>query len=118
MTLPITRETIAAAYDFLCTTPPFRGWNLPDSEDVSFRVIRDPHVRGWYMLGHDGKHTIAISSKCIGRTESLMETLAHEVVHLHQGEVNMETPGAEHNRAFYKLAERVCRVHGFDERLF
>ena len=117
MTLPLNRDMLAAAYDYLVQTPPFNRWNMPDSEDVTFRVIRDPHVRGWYLLGHDGKHTIAISSKCIGRTESLMETLAHEMIHLHQGDVRMET-GAEHNRAFWKLAECVCKVHGFDERLF
>jgi hypothetical protein len=32
MTLPITPGSIAASYDYIATTPPFSGWNLPDSE--------------------------------------------------------------------------------------
>jgi hypothetical protein len=118
MTLPLNRETIAACYDFLCTTPPFNGWNLPPSEDVKFRVVRSPDVRGWYMLGHDNSHTIAISSRCIGRTNSLVETLAHEMIHLHMGHTGMANGRAEHPRSFWILADKVCAVHGFDPRLF
>jgi hypothetical protein len=118
MTLPLSRDVLAAAYDYLCTTQPFSEWNLPDSEDVKFRVIKSPDVRGWYLLGQDGSHTIAISSRCIGRTQSLIETVAHEMVHLHQGDVKMDTPNAQHNRAFWKLADIVCEAHGFDPKLF
>lgn len=117
MTLPLTRETLAAAYDYLCTTPPFNKWNLPESADIEFKIIRSIHFRGWYSTNANGRHVIAISSRCIGRTTSLLETMAHEMVHLHQGDVRMETKGI-HNRAFWILAERVCRYHGFDPRLF
>lgn len=118
MTLPLSRDVLASAYDYLCTTQPFCEWNLPDSEDVRFRVVKSPLLRGWYCLGEDGSHTIAISSRCIGQTDSLMRTMAHEIVHLHQGEVKIDSPGSEHNRAFWKLAEQVCHFHGFDYRLF
>lgn len=118
MSLPLSSDVLAAAYEYLSTTQPFSEWNLPDSEDVKFRVIKAPDVRGWYLLGHDGSHTIAVSSRCIGRTQSLIETMAHEMVHLHQGDVKMDTPGAQHNRAFWKLADSVCGFHGFDPKLF
>jgi hypothetical protein len=47
-----------------------------------------------------------------------MAVMAHEMVHLHQRDVCMETPGAQHNAAFNKLAAKVCRLHGFDPKLF
>ena len=118
MNLPLSREMLAAAYDYLCTSPPFNKWNLPDSNEVVFKVARHPALRGWYQFGGSPKHTIAISSRCIGTTHSLMATMAHEMIHLLQEEVSMDTPGSEHNLAFWKLADRVCKFHGFDPKLF
>lgn len=116
MTLPLTPDTLRAAYEYLATTPPFNRWNMPDSEDVEFRVASSRRICGWYRrVG--GKHRITISSGTIGRTASLIETVAHEMIHLHQGDTCMENQ-AQHNAAFMKLAAKVCGVHGFDERLF
>lgn len=117
MTLRLTPEALAAAYDYLRTTAPFDRWNLPESEDVVFRVTKTPHVRGRYLF-ESGRHVIEASTRCLGHTLSVMALMAHEMVHLHQRHVCMETPGAEHNAAFHKIAGQVCRVHGFDERLF
>lgn len=116
MTLPLTTETLAAAYDYLVTTPPFSRWNLPPSEDITFRVTRHKDRHGHYCRTGD-KHEIAVSAHVIGRTQSLMEVLAHELVHLHQAHACMETKG-QHNAAFVKLAARVCAVHGWDPKLF
>lgn len=116
MTLPLTPDMLAACYDFLCTTPPFNKWNLPDSEDVVFRVGRDPKLLGWYKLD-DGRHVIGISETTIGHTFSLVMVMAHEMLHLHQKDTRIETR-AQHNAAFRKLARVVCRFHGFDPKLF
>lgn len=116
MTLALTPETLAGAYDYLCATEPFKGWNLPASEDVAFSVVRSPSLRGWYKCV-SGKHVIAISSRCIGFSDNLIRTMAHEMVHLHQRDSRMETNG-EHNAAFLKLAARICSIHGFDPKLF
>lgn len=117
MTLPLHPEMLAAAYDYLRTTPPFSRWKLPTSSEVKFRVVKDPTVRGWYNT-RNGKHIIAISSGCVGFTSNLIETMAHEMVHLHQRSANLETRDVQHNAAFKKLSERVCRFHGFDPKLF
>ncbi len=118
MTLPLNKEMLAAAYDYLRTTPPFAKWNLPEGEDVMFAVVRDPAVRGWYRLDEKSRHSIGISTRCIGRTDSLLVTMAHEMVHLFQRDARIESPRAEHNAAFNKLAERVCKRHGWDPLLF
>ena len=115
MALTLSPEILRHAYEFLAVTQPFAKWNMPDSEDLVFRVVHDPLVRGWCQMGD--KPTLAISSRCISHTISLIATMAHEMIHLHQGVTNMETK-AQHNAAFNKLAKRVCAIHGWDEKLF
>jgi hypothetical protein len=118
MALPLTPATLAAAYDYLCTTPPFLRWNMPDSEEVVFRVGTTKRWRGWYKRDTAGRHVISLSRGCIGHTHGLFQTMAHEMVHLHQGHVKMETAGAEHNAAFHRLAVQVCKAHGWDAKDF
>lgn len=120
MTLPLNKETLAAAYDYLRTTPPFYRWNLPESEDVKFYVVRATDHFAHYKW--DGKrHTISVSGGAIGHTSTLMEKLAHEIVHLHLEENGMESRGGDantHNAAFRKFAAQVCKWHGFDPKAF
>jgi hypothetical protein len=75
MALPITPETIAAAYDYLTTTPPFSGWNLPDSEDVLFKLSRGEREFGFYRWD-GGHHTNTASVKAIGHTATLMRFMS------------------------------------------
>lgn len=117
MTLPLTPDTLRAAYDYLVTTPPFAKWNMPDSEDVIFRVTRHRDRLAHYVRDKAGRNTIVVSSHLVGRSHSLIETMAHEMVHLHQAEAGMEN-AAQHNAAFRKLATKVCEVHGFDAKVF
>lgn len=116
MAVRFTAENLQHAYEFLASTPPFRGWGLPDAEDVRFRVVRDPALRGWYNV-ENGAHVIAVSSRTIGYTNNIIATVAHEMIHLYLREVGAEGRG-EHGRAFNKLAAQVCRIHGWDTKLF
>lgn len=116
MSLKLTPESLRASYAYLRTTPPFNRWRMPQPDEVVFKVGRDRHTRGWIVC-EPGKATITISENCIGQTASLMAVMAHEMLHLYQRETNMET-GAEHNAAFWQLANRVCKHHGFDRKLF
>ena len=116
MTLPLTPHMLEAAYEYLRTTPPFSGWRLPHADAVEFHVIRTPAVCGWHIAGETP--TIAISTGRIGWTQALMETMAHEMIHLFQARRRSETPRTEHNAEFVRLAARVCDYHGFDPKLF
>src|SRR5580693_7778203 len=92
MTLPLTPEMLAAAYDFLRTTPPFTGWRLPESDDVVFGLSLRPKEFGRYQW--DGEHhTITMSIKAIAHTDTLMRYMAHEMVHL-----SLEKDGLEEDR--------------------
>lgn len=117
MSLPLHPEILQAAYDYFRTTRPFRQWNLPEGEDVKFKLIKDPANVGFYNT-INGNHVIAVNPKYVGRTQSLMELMAHEMIHMHQRLTKTETGNTEHNNAFVKLAERVCKYHGFDPKQF
>lgn len=117
MRFRFSRDTLHSAYAYLCETPPFSDWNLPDPDDVTFQVARTRQCFGWYTF--DGiKHTIALSSSTIHNTSLLVTTMAHEMIHLHERVVGACLPGVEHTPAFHKWAGQVCRVHGFDPKEF
>lgn len=114
--LVITPEMMAAAYDYLVTTPPFCDWNLPESEDVTFIVYRSMVNRGdWFRIKE--RHRIRISSRYARSTTSLMETMAHEMIHLHEDHNNCSGKG-QHSAAFNVWANEVCEIHGWDPALF
>lgn len=114
VTLKLNPEILRCAYDYLNATEPFVRWNLPDSEDVTFRVAKTRAAHGWHIASRRG-HTIAISSGSTGHTTSLMATMAHELIHVHQSANGLPL---NHGAAFKKLAAKVCRCHGFDPKTF
>lgn len=119
--LPLTPETLARAYDYLASTPPFARWNLPDAGDLTFTVAQHPHLYGWHDSrgrGRRKRHIIAISARSVGHTASLMTVMAHEMLHLHQALTGQDSAGTEHNAAFRKDAAAICAVHGFDAKAF
>ncbi|TWA89534.1 SprT-like domain-containing protein [Bradyrhizobium stylosanthis] len=115
MTFRLTPKVLETSYDYLRTTPPFNRWKLPPGGDVKFVVIRSKDDCGWYNIVN-GQHVIAASSAYIGRTLSLMELMAHEMIHLYQRRKNPRATG--HNAEFHKLGRRACKHHGFDPLLF
>jgi len=120
--LTLTPQMLESAYEYLRLTPPFRGWDLPESDAISFRVLgardRFGHFRGRHRRaeGADGFSEIAISAGLVRSTALLMATMAHEMIHLYQDETG--TARGHHNPQFHKLARRVCAAHGFDYETF
>ncbi len=119
MTLPINREMLEGTYTFLRTTPPFRNWNLPEPEDIQFQVVKDRTRQGFYRRDRHGRPTIYVSIASIGFTSSLIEVMAHEMIHLHEDMLGiLYKTTAEHSEAFKRYAVLVCKTHGFDPKLF
>lgn len=118
MTLTLTPHSIAAAYDYLRTTPPFKGWNLPDSDAVEFAVTKHRDREGDHnVYQRIGEHIIRVSSHLIKTTDGLMQVIAHEMIHMHQ-EIAKTISRVPHNREFKRLATHVCRRHGWDAARF
>ena len=114
----LTPETLAAAYDFLCTLPPYDGWNLPSSDDIKFIVTRSRTVYGSVDHFADGAITVNISGHLCKRIALLLATMAHELVHVHQFSACIMGRN-RHDKTFQLLADEVCKHHpDFDRAVF
>jgi hypothetical protein len=118
MTLPLTPQVLAAAYDYLRATAPFKSWKLPESDAVEFSVTRHrdrsaDHTT--YCRSTD--HIIRVSAYYTKTTADLMECIAHEMIHAHQVRIKTETK-QEHNTAFARLNRAVARIHGWPVETF
>jgi hypothetical protein len=118
--LHLTPEILESAYEYLRTTLPFRRMDLPHADELVFRVMgardRFGHFKGRIRDNTD-LNEIALSQPRVHSTDVLMQTMAHEMIHLHQHEKGGCTRGA-HNARFQRIALRVCRIHGFDPETF
>lgn len=117
MKLVITPQNLAAAYDYLSETKPFVGWNLPPSEDIKFKVVRTRPKFAEAFHMKDGSIVIEFSQPMTRTTDTLMRTMAHEMIHVYEYYHRIKT-ASDHGASFMKMAEQVCAVHGFDPTVF
>ena len=112
-------QHIEAAYSLLRTLYPFDGYNLPEADEVEFRVVKDKRLLGWHhqRTNADRTNVISISYRGVGHLDSLMRVLGHELIHLAQA-VNGTSTKSLHNAEFYRMAEEVCDSLGWDIRIF
>lgn len=115
MTLRLHPDLIAAGYDFLRQSTPFKGWRLPEADEIGFGIVEDPTVFADFCL-MNGEPLIRVSGMN-GHTNTLLATIAHEMIHLYQ-HLNKLDKGDDHNADFWKRAKRVCNVHGWDYKTF
>jgi hypothetical protein len=101
---------LAAAYDYLRTTLPFKNWKLPESDAVEFHVTRHRDRFGDHNA-HRLAHIIRISSYHTKTTALLIETMAHEIIH---AKLAAKRGRSEHDEEFKYLSRRVCATHGWD----
>jgi hypothetical protein len=118
MPLPLNAEMVERAYRYLCCTPPFHRWRMPS--DVKFRVKK--LQRDYASYQWDGaRHVITISASAVGHSETLLQKLSHEMIHMRLEETGRESRrGGQdtHNAEFRRMAAIVCRHHGFDPKAF
>ena len=93
------------------------GWNLPDSDEISFVVIRAMDRCGMYRRHAGGRHEISISQNGVGYLPTLLAIMAHGNGASASSDHKMEGR-ADHGAVFKHFAARVCAVHGFDPKLF
>lgn len=100
-------------YEMLRAWPPFCRWGLPPACEVKFHVSRTrAHDAYWWIVGRT-RHQIEVSETRHAHLSSLIESVAHEMIHVRQRCAHTETRG-EHNAEFKRLARRVCDLYGFD----
>jgi hypothetical protein len=126
MTLHLNRALLKHAYELMAESPPFNKWNLPDSSEITFVVSRSRSTMGYHRFWKDGfiikslKHEIGISARCVGSLPLLLQVMGHEMVHLYQVHTKprTDTKGVEHNPAFHRFSDIICRTHSFDRHGF
>ncbi len=115
-TLHLNPGMIGTVYDVLRGTKPFHRWGLPEAEALTFRVYRSRAERG--ALERVGEKIIlGVSEHSNGHLYSLIETVAHEMVHLRLLSLGMKN-WERHGVRFEHLAKAVCAAHGFDPKAF
>jgi len=113
LSLPVTPAVMEGAYEYLRTWPPFKC--LPEASEVGFSVIRSKLVYGNYMQLDD--HEICLSSSMNGLSETLLKTMAHEMVH-QMLRLRGDPKFWQHGANFKSLAKRVCKCAGWDTKAF
>ena len=114
MPIKLTEEMLGHCYDMLAATPALSKWNLPSSEDIKFKVVKRKSIFGRYVY-EGGDHRIEISSKSVGTFSTLISTMAHEMIHLHQS--LLDIPVAD-DKTFHGFADAVCKEFELDRLAF
>lgn len=119
MSLPLTPHVLAAGYDYLRATQPFKAWRLPPADEVEFGVTRHRDREGDHSTyrWHTDEHIIRVSAYYVKNTESLLICLAHEMIHAHM-KIKKIGQRNDHGTRFKRLAKRVCSIHGWDTEKF
>lgn len=114
MQLIWTVEQLRAQYEVLWHMRPFHRWRLPHGDEVVFHVTRQKDTRGeWSRI--NGHHLIRISCIVCRTVPRMVETMQHEMCHIRQWELGERS---EHGAIFEKLADQVCKIHGWERGMF
>lgn len=114
MSLHLTPAVLAAAYEYLRSTRPFRAWKLPHADAVEFSVTRHRDREGDHCVyKRTDDHVIRASENLIRTTDDLMQLMAHEMIHARQHHTKSAPKNYGHNAEFKRIAARVCREHGW-----
>lgn len=122
MTLHLTPEILERGYELLRATPPFKRWKLPHADNVELFVTmhrdRNGHFRGLdhRKPGPYEEPEIAVSLRNVKTCPELLAVLAHEMIHMRLD--ILKSPDYAHGPKFQRLAASVCRIHGFDQKVF
>lgn len=106
-------QYIKTLYQSFRLLPPFDSYNLPPASKIKFKIIESKEAYGYFDCE---PLVIEISTLCTS-FELVMETLLHEMVHLHlylDGKTHYE----RHDKTFKKIAAKVCKIYGFDIKRF
>ena len=114
MAIKLNIEMLAHCYDMLAATSVMSKWNLPPSEDIKFKLVPRKKYFGRYIYD-GGDHIIEISTKGVGTFNTLVSTMSHEMIHLHQS--TLDIPVAD-DAAFEFFAEMVCKELELDRLAF
>ena len=115
MALLLNAEVAAHCWDLVnAASPTLRSWNLPPSEDIKFKIINRQDRYGHHeVIG--GVHHIAISKPCVSTFITLISTLVHEAIHIHQDQTGLPR---RDDKIFSAFADKLCKELMLDRGTF
>ena len=105
-----TSKTLESMYLMLCQMKPFKYWNLPDTTCINFVVTNEEDSYGTYVFDDD-LHIITISKAKCSHFETILKTLAHEMIHCKRYK---HKDWDQHDAVFRRYAKQVADEFGFD----
>lgn len=105
----LTVEMLRHTYEMLRAMQPFHRWSLPVAHKIKFSVTRHGEEFGAYI--GPSPHEIRVSRVMVKSAYMLIETMAHEMVHLRQCVSGSKTGGGDCHEGpeFEALADTVCK---------
>lgn len=116
MALNITTEIVESIYETLRLTPPFKNWGLPHADDLEIHIVRHSDRHADHRFDK-GRHRLRVSGKICRSVATVTLAVAHEMVHIREHQLGVKTKTHD-NATFRKLADQVCRHHGFERGIF
>ena len=113
---------LETSYELLRLAPPFSKWKLPHADEIEFRVTMEEEEYGEFCIytrANTTKEKLVIGISCIHVRcyETLLAVMAHEMCHLREHRLKVRTTTL-HGKVFQRLADQVCRHHGFKRNTF
>jgi hypothetical protein len=106
-------EHCKAVYEMLLQLPPFTRWKMPGSRSIEFVVNNDSTCYGEF----EPPKIIRISKKKVGHLDTLIKTMAHEMLHLRLWYIK-DAGWNKHDGKFEEYGERIAKSMGFDPKEF
>lgn len=110
----LTATVCQSVYDLLKLLPPFSKWKMPPSAGIIFKVNRSTMTLGTFDVDPP---VIALSSVMNKSMQDVLETMAHEMTHLHL-ERNGKGGHEDHNEGFTSARDEVCLAWGWNKEKF
>ena len=105
-----TSKTLESMYLMLCQMKPFKYWNLPNTACINFVVTDEEDSYGTYVFDDD-IHVITISKAKCSHFETILKTLAHEIIHMKRFRSKVWD---QHDATFRRFAKQVADEFGWD----
>lgn len=110
----LTKQNLRKLYNCFITLPPFNEYKMPQGHKVTFEVINDNEVFGWFI---NDPPRIIIDSIMNKTSQQLIETLLHEMIHLHLW-YTKHNDFDQHDKKFKEIAKKVCKIYNYNLKEF
>jgi hypothetical protein len=113
--MKLTPKALEGIYLMLCQCKPFTGWTLPASEEIKFLVTNEIDAMGTYQYDDDEDyvHTLTISKAKCGHLDTVIRTVAHEIIHMSRAGTVTDA-WTKHDATFRRRAHLIATELGFD----